>query len=111
MWGLGPGVWGLGPGVCGLGPGAWGLGLWAWGLGPGPALADLHLFCRYDRKNLACLWDRSHENPYFFIVLGSIVFIPCVITAFCYFQIFQRVRQSKNKAGLLHPLTNLFNPC
>ena len=52
---------------------------------------------RYDRKNLACLWDRQHSSPYFFIVLGSIVGGPTIITLYCYYQIFAKVRSSKNK--------------
>ena len=55
---------------------------------------------RYDRKNLGCLWDRTHPSPYFYILIGTVVSIPtCVITV-CYCQIYLHYTRSRKMVGI-----------
>ena len=57
--------------------------------------------CRFDRKNLGCLWDRQHPSPYFYIAFASVVAIPATITLLCYYAIYRHVMASRRKVVMI----------
>ncbi len=60
---------------------------------------DCTRFCRYDRKTLSCVWDRTADFSYslFFSTVG--VAFPVMLITICYIKIFLHVKASKVKVN------------
>ncbi|XP_060603808.1 melatonin receptor type 1A-like [Ruditapes philippinarum] len=51
----------------------------------------------FDRKSLECIWDRMATFPYTIFFSITLVWIPSVVTGFCYVKIFLYVRSHKKR--------------
>ncbi|XP_045165923.1 melatonin receptor type 1B-A-like [Mercenaria mercenaria] len=51
----------------------------------------------FDRKSLECIWDRMATFPYTVVFSITLVWIPSIVTGFCYLKIYLYVRKHKKR--------------
>ena len=49
----------------------------------------------FDRKSLQCIWDRMATYQYTVIFSVTLVWIPCLVTGFCYLMLYRYVRNHR----------------